>query len=462
MRKMEKILVVDDDQSILKVVKMRLEAEEYSVKVATDGDQAASAIKNDTFDLALMDLKLAGENGIEVMEDLHQINPEIPVLILTAYGTIDSAVEAMRKGAHGYITKPFNYQDLLLQIQNCLERGQLAREVKRLRNLVKEHYGFENIIARSDKMKRVLEKVAQAALSDSNVYIEGESGTGKELIANTLHLASPRKDGPFIAINCAAIPEALIESELLGYEKGAFTGATSSKKGLFAQAHKGTFFMDEISEMPLMMQAKLLRVLQEREFYAVGGGKTIRVDTRLISTSNKNLEKAVSNNEFREDLFYRIHVIPIKLPPLRERKEDIPLLAEFFLKKCSEKGKKKIQGLSTGALQKLLGYSWPGNVRELENTMECAVAMSSQDIVNEDLILQTQNLEKRRIKVFKEAKEDFEKDYLAQLIDVAQGNVSKAAKLAGKYRADLYELFKKHSLDPANFREKKKVRKKMG
>ena len=219
--------------------------------------------------------------------------------------------------------------------------------------------------------------------------------------------------------------------------------------------------MDEISEMPLMMQAKLLRVLQEKEFYAIGGEKTIKVDTRLISTSNKDLEKAVSNNEFREDLFYRIHVIPIKVPPLRERREDIPLLAEFFLKKFSEKGKKQIQGLSTGALQKLLGYSWPGNVRELENTVECAVAMSTQDIVNEDLILQTQNLEKRRIKVYKEAKEDFEKDYLAQLIDMAQGNVSKAAKLAGKYRADLYELLKKHSLDPANFRvEKKKGRKK--
>jgi two-component system response regulator GlrR len=458
---MEKILVVDDDQSILKVVKMRLEAEKYNVDVATDGDQATSLIRNEPYDLALMDFKLGEENGIEVMEAIHQINPEIPVLILTAYGTIDSAVEAMRKGAYGYITKPFNYQDLLLQIQNCLEKGQLTREVKNLRNLVKERYGFENIIARSEKMKRVLEKVAQAALSDSNVYIEGESGTGKELVANTLHLASPRKDGPFVAINCAAIPETLIESELFGYEKGAFTSATSSKKGLIAQAHKGTFFMDEISEMPLMMQAKLLRVLQEKEFYAIGGGKTIKVDTRLISTSNKKLEEVVSNGQFREDLFYRVYVIPIKLPPLRERKEDIPLLAEFFLKKFSEKAKKQIQGLSSGALQKLLGYSWPGNVRELENTIECAVAMSTQAIVNEDLILQTQNLEKRRIKLYKEAKEDFEKDYLVHLIDVTQGNMSRAAELAGKYRADLYDLLRKHNLDPASFRvEKRKVRRK--
>jgi two-component system response regulator GlrR len=458
---MERILVVDDDQSILKVVKMRLEAEKYIVELATDSDQASSAIRNATHDLVLMDLKLGEENGIEVMETLHQINPEIPILILTAYGTIDSAVEAMRKGAYGYITKPFNYEDLLLQIQNSLEKGRLTREVRSLRNLVKEHYGFENIIARSEKMKRVLEKVAQAALSDSNVYIEGESGTGKELVANTLHLASPRKDGPFVAINCAAIPETLIESELLGFEKGAFTNATSSKKGLIAQAHKGTFFMDEISEMSLMMQAKLLRVLQEKEFYAIGGGKTIKVDTRLISTSNKNLEKAVSNGGFREDLFYRIYVIPIKLPPLRERKEDIPLLAESFLKKFSEKSKKQIHGLSAGALQKLLGYSWPGNVRELENIMECAVAMSTHDIIDEDLILQTQDLEKGRIKAYKKAKEDFEKDYLAQLIDMTQGNVSKAAKLAGKYRADLYDLLKKHNLDPADFRvEKNKVREK--
>ncbi len=449
---MDKILVVDDDQNILKVIKMRLEAEGCGVTTATTAEQAVESARQNVFDLALLDLKLSGKDGIGLMQDLHQINPDMPVLILTAYGTIKSAVEAMRKGAYSYLTKPFDYQDLLLQIRNCLEKGRLTQEVKRLRNMVKAHYGFENIIARSGKMKKVLEQVAQAAQSDSSVYIEGESGTGKELIANTLHLVSSRKDGPFIAINCAAIPETLLESELFGYERGAFTGATSGKKGLLAQAQNGSFFLDEISEMPLTMQAKLLRVLQEKEYYPLGGGKTVKVDARFIACTNKNLEQAVSEGKFREDLFYRIHVIPIKLPPLRERKEDIPVLAKHFLKKYSQKTRNKIRGISSTALQKLLLYSWPGNVRELENTIECAVAMSLKDIITEELILQTHNLEKGRLRLLKDAKEDFEKDYLVQLIELTQGNVSRAAKLAGKYRADLYDLLKKHDLNPADFR----------
>lgn len=449
---MDKILVVDDDQNILRVIKMRLEAEGYGVDTATQADDAVRTAKNDVYDLALLDLKLSGKDGIGLMQDLHQVNPDMPVLILTAYGTIKSAVEAMSKGAYGYLTKPFDYQDLLLQIRNCLEKGRLTKEVKRLRNMVKAHYGFENIIARSGRMKKVLEQVAQAAQSESSVYIEGESGTGKELIANTLHLASERKNGPFVAINCAAIPETLLESELFGYERGAFTGATSTKKGLFAQAHNGSFFLDEISEMPLTMQAKLLRVLQEKEYYPLGGGKTVKVDARFIACSNKNLEETVSEGKFREDLFYRIHVIPIKLPPLRERKEDIPVLAKHFLKKYSQKTRNEIRGISSAALQKLLLYSWPGNVRELENTIECAVAMSHKDIITEELILQTHNLEKGRIKLLRDAKEDFEKDYLVQLIELTQGNVSQAAKLSGKYRADLYDLLKKHGLNAADFR----------
>ncbi|MFZ7112635.1 MAG: sigma-54-dependent transcriptional regulator [Desulfatiglandales bacterium] len=452
---MDRILVVDDDQNILKVIKMRLEAEAYEVEAASRADEAVEAAKTKAFDVALLDLKLSGRDGIGLMEELHQINPDMPVLILTAYGTIQSAVEAMRKGAYSYLTKPFNYQDLLLQLKNCLEKSNLTKEVKRLRNLVKTHYGFENIIARSEKMKRVLEKVAQAAQSDSSVYIEGESGTGKELVANTLHLVSSRKDAPFVAINCAAIPETLLESELFGHERGAFTGAVNGKKGLFSQAHKGTFFLDEISEMPLAMQAKLLRVLQEKEFYPLGSRKTVKVDVRFIASSNRNLEEVVAEGNFREDLFYRIHVIPIKIPPLRERKEDIPLLAKHFLRKYSQKSRNDIQGISPSAVQKLVRYSWPGNVRELQNTIECAVAMSHHDTITEDLILQTQNLEKGRIRLLKDAREDFEKDYLVQLIELTQGNVSKAAKLSGKYRADLYDLLRKHDLDPADFRAEK-------
>jgi len=302
-------------------------------------------------------------------------------------------------------------------------------------------------------MKEVVEQVAQAAGTDSNVYIEGDSGTGKELIAKTLHLASSRKDRPFVAINCAAIPETLLESELFGYEKGAFTGATTNKRGLLAQAHKGTFFLDEISEMPLTMQSKLLRVLQEREFYPLGGGKTTNVDIRLISSSNKNLKSEVEKGSFRQDLFYRIDVIHIKLPTLLERREDIPILAMHFLERFSEQMVKRIKGFSPSALQKLMLHSWPGNVRELENTIESAVVMAPKDIITEDFLLQTQDSEQETLKSFKHAKEDFERDYLVQLIGITQGNVSKAAKLAGKYRADLYELFRKHGIDPSDFRK---------
>jgi two-component system response regulator GlrR len=448
-----KILLVDDDNNILKVVKMRLEAEGFQVETTENVEKALKMATDIVFDLALVDLKLAGKDGIELMEDLHHINPEMPIIILTAYGTIETAVEAMRKGAYSYITKPFDYPELLLQINNSIEKRMLSKEIKRLRNLVKERYGFENVIGGSKKMEKVLDQVAQAAKTDSSVYIEGESGTGKELIARALHVASLRNDKPFVAVNCAAIPETLLESELFGYERGAFSGADKSKKGLFAQANGGTFFMDEISEMPLSMQVKLLRVLQEREFYPLGGIKTLKVDVRLLSTSNRNILKEVDKGNFREDLFYRIHVIKIKLPSLKERKEDIPLLVNFFLKKFTEKTRKTIRGFSPDAMQKLILYDWPGNVRELENAIEGAVAMANQDMITADIILQTRKLEIESLKPIKKAKEDFEKKYLTQLIGLTQGNMSKAAELSGKYRADLYELLKKYDLKPADFRK---------
>ena len=297
------------------------------------------------------------------MEDLHQLNPEMPVIILTAYGTIESAVEAIRKGAYSYLTKPFNYDELLLQTKNCLEKTQLTKEIKSLKKMVKSRYGFDDIIGRSNKMEKVLEQVAKAADSDSTICVEGESGTGKELIAKTLHLASARADRQFVAINCAAIPETLMESELFGYRKGAFTDAPHNKQGLFLQAQGGTFFLDEISEMPLSMQAKLLRVMQEKEFVPVGGRKTIKMDVRFIATSNKNLKEEVTKGNFREDLFYRINVIVIQLPPLRERKGDVPVLSHYFLDKLSKDANKKITGFSSTALQKLMLHSWPGNVR---------------------------------------------------------------------------------------------------
>jgi two-component system response regulator GlrR len=274
------------------------------------------------------------------------------------------------------------------------------------------------------------------------------------LIAKTLHCASSRRDGPFVVINCATIPESLLESELFGYEKGAFTGATRRKKGLFLQAHKGTIFLDEISEMPLFMQAKLLRVLEEKEFYPLGGEKPLKVDIRLIAASNRQMKEEVKRGRFREDLFYRIYVIPIELPPLRERKGDIPLLAERCLKKIVQDNNKKIKGFSRGVLQKLMLYSWPGNVRELENTIECAVAMATQDVITEDLILPTQTTNGNPLKPLSEAKKGFERNYVIHLMELTQGNVTRSAKLAGKYRADFYDLLSKYNLNPEDFRKK--------
>jgi two-component system response regulator GlrR len=451
---MGKILVVDDDVNILKVIKFRLEAEGYQVTTAGKAEAALKLATDTVFDFALVDLKLNGINGIQLMENLHQLNPEMPVIILTAYGTIESAVEAMRKGAYSYLTKPFNYDELLIHTRNCLEKTRLTKEIKSLKKVVKNRYGFDNIIGRSQKMEEVLEQVTKAADSDSTIIIEGESGTGKELIAKTLHLASPRAEKQFVAINCAAIPETLFESELFGYEKGAFTGAVQNKEGLLFQAQGGTFFLDEISEMPPSMQVKLLRVMQEKEFFPVGGRKTIKMDIRFIASTNKNLKEEVKNGNFREDLFYRIYVIDIQLPPLRERKGDIPVLSHYFLDKLSKDMNKKITGFSSTALQKLMLHSWPGNVRELQNTIESAVTMANENIIGDDLILPALNAEVMDLKPLKDAKENFEKNYLLQLIELTEGNMAQAARLAGKYRADLYELLKKYDLKPSNFRKK--------
>jgi two-component system response regulator GlrR len=303
-------------------------------------------------------------------------------------------------------------------------------------------------------MQSVLEMVSRIAKIDSTVCISGESGTGKELIARAIHLASDRKNKHFVAINCAALPEPLLESQLFGHEKGAFTGAVRSTKGLFTQAHEGTIFLDEIGDMPLAIQAKLLRVLQERQFYPLGSEKPVEVDVRVIVATQKDLAEQVKQGLFREDLFYRIHVIPVHLPPLRERKEDIPPLVEHFLKKFSQQMKKEIKGLAPGVLKGLMLHEWPGNVRELENTVEYAVAMTQVDFITEDFILQAKPAEPSgSLKPFKEAKDSFEREYISNLLELCQGNVSQAAKMAGKYRADFYDLLKKHNLQTADFKK---------
>lgn len=441
---------------MLEVLKLRLEEEGYRIAVSTGVNDALKKVSDELFALALVDLKLSEkENGIDLMKKMHQAVPEMPVIILTAYGTIETAVEAMQHGAYSYLTKPFDRRELLLQIKNGLEKSRLSREVRRLKALVRERYGFENIVGKSKKMEEVIEQVSRAAETDSSVFIYGESGTGKELIAKSLHLLSSRKDKPFVAVNCAAIPEGLLEGELFGYIKGAFTGAIRDKKGLFAQAHGGTIFLDEISEMPESMQVKLLRVLQEKQFYPLGGEKPVDVDVRIITATNKKLEDEVKRGRFREDLFYRVYVIPVYLPPLRERKEDIPLLADHFIKKFAGKMGKEINGISTPALQKLLSYDWPGNVRELENTLEYASAMTTKDVIDEDLILRTRSAKGSNVRSLKEAKIEFERNYISNLMSLTGGNVSRAAKLAGMYRSDVYDLMKKHNLKAADFKKSK-------
>ncbi len=450
-----KILVVDDDRNLLELVKMRLESADYEVTAALLEEEALEALKEQAFDLAIVDLQLAHQDGISLMEEFHRLIPDMPVMILTAYGSIESAVEAMKKGAYSYLTKPFDPQDLLFQIKIALENRRLTSEVKRLENLLEEHFGFSNIIGRSEKMRNLLEEVSQIAKTESTVYIHGESGTGKELIARAIHMASNRKNKAFVAINCAALPEGLLESRLFGHEKGAFTGAIKSTKGLFARAHEGTIFLDEIGDMPLGIQAKLLRVLQERNFYPVGSEKLVEVDVRVIVATNKDLEALVTQGLFREDLFYRIHVIPLYLPPLRDRKEDIPLLAEHFRKKFAQQMNKEVKGLAPLAMQKMMLYDWPGNVRELENTIEYALAMTQQDIISEDLILQQTKgvASSTTLQPLKEARNAYEKSYLIHLLSICKGNITKAAKLAGKYRADFYDLLKKHNLKIEDFKK---------
>jgi two-component system, NtrC family, response regulator GlrR len=449
-----KILVVDDDRNLLELARMRLESANYEVATALAEEQAMDSIKEQAFDLAIVDLQLAKQDGISLMQQLHDVNPEIPVIILTAYGTIESAVEAMKKGAYGYLTKPFEARELLFQIEKALENRRLNSEVKRLRGLLEERYGFENIAAKSEKMRKVLELVSRGAKTDSTIYIHGESGTGKELIAKAVHLSSARSDMPFVAINCAALPESLLQSELFGHEKGAFTGAVRKAPGLFTQADSGTFFLDEIGDMPLGIQAKLLRVLEERKFYPVGGDRPVEVNVRLIVATNKDLENEVRQGNFREDLFYRIHVIPIFLPPLRERREDIPPLVELFLSKFNGKTMKEVTGLTPQAMQRLMLYEWPGNVRELEHVIEYAVAMTQTDFITEDLILlRTKVSSEEPWKPLKQAKGAFEKNYLIRLLELSGGNISQAARLAGKYRADFYDLLKKYEINAESFKK---------
>ncbi|MBU1196357.1 MAG: sigma-54 dependent transcriptional regulator [Proteobacteria bacterium] len=451
---MNKILVVDDDPSILTVLEMRLEAGGYDVLMAASVKEALSVARENAFDLALLDYKLGDGNGIELMEKLKEMMPLLQVIILTAYGTIQNAVTAMEKGAYTYLAKPFDDEQLMFQIKSCMEKSRLSREVENLRDMVASQLGFENIICKSQSMIEVLKLVKQTAGTDSTILISGESGTGKELIAKSVHHASLRKDEPFVAVNCAALPENLFESELFGYEKGAFTGADKRRPGFFAKAQKGTFFFDEVSEIPMTKQVKLLRVLQESEYYPLGSSQTVKLDTRIIAATNKDLVSEIAAGRFRQDLYYRIHVIPIHVPPLRQRLECIPHLADHFLRKYASDMRKPVKRICDAGLNKILKYAWPGNVRELKNVIEYAVAMCDSEVIGEELILQSPGelMGNDILKPLKVAKKDFEKEYIRKLLRLTEGNVSQSAKFAGKYRADFYALMKKYDLEIEDYR----------
>lgn len=450
----EKILIVDDDEGLLTLLRMRLAAQGFSVETCSTGKSAIAKARDEMFDFVVLDFRLPDFNGLKVLEELLLIHSHLPVLILTAHGCIPDAVEAMKRGAYSYLTKPFEDRELCASIEKALAQKRMSQEIHRLKMLVNELYGMENVVARSPQMQELLQQVARVAGTDATVCISGETGTGKEVIARVIHCNSQRANGPFVGVNCAAIPETLFESELFGHTRGAFTGAHQAKLGLFQSANRGSLFLDEIGEMPLPLQGKLLRAIQEREVLALGAREPTKVDVRLIAATNKDLGQAVKEGKFREDLFYRVQVVPLRILPLRERRQDIASLAQHFLKQSTARMNKSIRGFVPEALQQLMVYSWPGNVRELENVIEHAVIMATQDMITPELIPISRTRGHGTLPPLTEAKEAFERDYLKDLMQITEGNISRASQIAGRYRADFYKLLKKYRLYPFEKPEK--------
>ncbi len=454
----ERLLIVEDDEVMRFTLRELLDQRGYEVVEAEDAETAIEIAQKESIDLVILDIRLPGMSGLKALPILQQIDVTLPVIIITAYGDKEKAIEAIKKGAYDYFTKPFKTEEIEIVIKRALEKRQLQREVLALKEQVYAENGFKEIVGQSEAIKKVFYLLRKILNTDVTVLITGESGTGKELIAFVLHYYSPRREMPFIKINCAAIPEMLLESELFGYEKGAFTGALSSKPGKFELAHKGTIFLDEIGEMPLSTQAKLLRVLQEREFERLGGTKTIKVDVRLIASSNRDLWEAVQKNEFREDLYFRLNVVNIHLPPLRDRKEDLPLLVEHFIKKFNKKFNKEVTGVSQQTLALLYQYPWPGNVRELENCIERAVLLSPGNLITpEELppqILGQFEKESFHSKNLDEVIQEVEKKMIVDALRKAQGIQAKAAKILGINERSLWHRVKKYKIDVKPFKMK--------
>ncbi len=457
-----RILVVDDEEIVRRSIHACLEEDGRDVVAVDDGYQAIEKIKDEEWDLALVDLKMPGIDGIEVLKTVGKLKPHIPVIIITAYATVENAVEAMKAGAVDYIVKPFTPDELRIRVSKALEKKRIDAENVLLKQELGERYQFDNIIGTSKVMQEIFRLVEKIAPTDSTILIRGDSGTGKELIARAIHHHSLRKDRKFIAVDCGALPETLLESELVGHVKGSFTGATMTKRGLLEVADGGTFFLDEVGDLSMGIQSKLLRVLQEKEFRQVGGVKNIKVDIRLVAATNQNLEIMIKEQQFRDDLFYRLNIVPLVIPPLAKRREDIPLLVQHFLEKYKRKCEKSVVNISSAALQNLVEYEWPGNVRELENLIERMVIMSESDTIdiqclpayiqgkrvcfhiatprtNEEL-----KLHKRQIR--SQAVEKIEKAFLLDALKRNEWNITKAAQEVGMRRQNFQALMRKYAI----------------
>jgi two-component system response regulator GlrR len=466
------ILLVDDDVELCELLSIRVEAAGYSVSTEHDVKGALARVGRESIDCVLLDLRLGNENGFDVLDGINKRADAVPVIMITAHGTIDLAVEAMKKGAYGFVTKPFHDHDLMQKLKQTVESHRMRRELMALRRVVGGGDERTRLVGVSPAIERVREMVALVAPAESTVLVLGESGTGKEVVARCIRALSSRKDGPFVAVNCAGLSAELLESTLFGHKRGAFTGAVSDREGLFGAAKKGTLFLDEIGETPLEVQAKLLRVLQERRYTAVGSTVEQEADVRIIAATNRDLRQEIAEKRFREDLFYRLHVVPIAMPPLRERPDDIALLAEMFLERVAARANLPCPRIGDHALAALRAHPWPGNIRELENVMEAAVLLcrtgelgldhlpgvgtgTSPAIPPAELSRNTEsffanyaNPNSPAPPPLREARDAFERAYLQAILQRSNGNVSAAAKLAERNRTDFYDLMRRHGLSP--------------
>jgi DNA-binding NtrC family response regulator len=442
-----RVLVVDDEEIVRESLGAWLQKDGHEVVSAPDGRSAVELLKKEKWNVLLVDLKMPGMDGLQVLAEAMKLQPDAAAVIMTAYATVDTAVQAMKLGAFDYLVKPFDPEELSLMMQKIITQQRLVRENVVLRKALKNEHRFRDLVSKSAAMQKVFELAQVAAKSNSTILVLGESGSGKEVLARAIHAESPRAGGPFVAVSCAALPETLLESELFGHEKGAFTGAVARRKGKFEMAHCGTLFLDEVGDVSPKLQLDLLRVLEERRFHRVGGTELVEVDVRVIAATNKDLRKGVADGTFREDLFYRLNVVPIVLPPLRERKEDIPLLVSHLLERLSAEMQKEITGVSSEAMATLVTHDWPGNVRELRNVLERGAVVAAGKVIQVgDLGLGRQGAAETTAAAAPASLEEVEKRHIGDVLQHTGGNVTQAARLLGIDRVTLYNKIKKYQL----------------